>query len=598
MSNKVIDLDRLDRYDANLKTQANILQRNKAYILNQYVCRGNIFLKCIQAGTTDTTTLNLSGVVVGDELTDGTVKWLVIDHFGASGISNWQANKSYAVNDVVIYSNQIYQCNTAHTSGTNFDSTKWTKLSENTSLDTFGRVGDITYQYSILENHLPLDGSVISNFSVKYSELLQFFQSKSLIASTQADYDDNKALCYYDSSTDEMTMPDFLDKTIWGDTTIEEKEAGLPNIEGSITLHAPDTDGEIYSTSGAFSGMNERSKTGRYTNFVDAQCYSKVEFDASSSSSIYSDTVNTVQPPAIGLIPQIRYKADSLTDLTKIKDILYTGNSYNTSTTTVQTTNSMFNYDYLIIKLAYSTDGTNVLMNRTFAVVPVLGEVIDYSYFEATTSYIVIHGEVVDSTHYKFTVPELQGITNFKVVEIDGVVFAREASVFAKDWASNTSYKAGDLAIYGNGIYQCITDHTSISTFDDTKWKNLSIGYEKTNLYADTNFQTATTTVTTSSSMLAKDYLIIKMAYSSDGTNIDMNKSFYIMPSIGEVYDLSFIDSATSYAIIRGEIVDATHFKFTFKESVALTNYKSEIIGVSMGSGDSLATSVQIQSLF
>ena len=144
---KVIDLDRLDRYDAHLKTQANILQRDKAYILNQYVCRGNIFLKCIQAGTTDTTTLNLSGVVVGDELTDGTVKWLVIDHFGASGISNWQANKPYAVNDVVIYDNQIYQCKTAHTSTSTFDDTKFTQLTyepeEDTDLieDIFGGAG-------------------------------------------------------------------------------------------------------------------------------------------------------------------------------------------------------------------------------------------------------------------------------------------------------------------------------------------------------------------------------------------------------------------------------------------------------------------------
>lgn len=534
---KIIDLDRLDRYDSNLKTQANILQRDTSYILNQYVCRGNIFLKCIQAGTTDTTTLNLSGVVVGDELTDGTVKWLVVDHFGASGISNWQANKPYVVNDVVIYQNKIYQCKTAHTSTSTFDESKWQVLSGGDSgTGEFGRVGDITYQYSILENHLPLDGSVITNFSVKYSELLQFFQSNSLIASTQADYDVNKALCYYDSSTDEMTMPDFLDKTVWGSNTIEVNSI----------LNAVGTD--------------------------------KIDY--------------------IGLIPQIRYKADSLTDLTKIKEVLYTGTSYNTSTITLETSSLMFNYDYLIIKLAYSEDGTTVNMNRTFAVVPVIGEVIDYSYFEATTLYIVIHGEVVDSTHYKFTVPELQGIANFKVVEIDGVVFAREASVFAKDWASNTSYKAGDLVIYGNGIYQCITDHTSTSTFDDTKWKNLSIGYEKINLYADTNFQTATTTVTTSSSMLAKDYLIIKIAYSSDGTNINMNKSFYIIPSIGEVYDLSFVDSTTSYAIIRGEIVDATHFKFTFKESADLTNYKAEIIGISIASGDSLATSTQIQSLF
>lgn len=411
---KVIDLDRLDRYDAHLKTQANILQRDKAYILNQYVCRGNIFLKCIQAGTTDTTTLNLSGVVVGDELTDGTVKWLVVDHFGASGISNWQANKSYAVNDVVIYNNQIYQCNTAHTSGTNFDSTKWTKIGGGSSgVSEFGRVGDITYQYSILENYLPLDGSVITNFSVKYSELLQFFQSRSLIASTQADYDVNKALCYYDSSTDEMTMPDFLDKTIWGDTTIEEKEAGLPNIKGFVSTY-------MFGTpTGGFVNASILGTRGLNNGVVDVS--TDVTFDASRSNSIYSDSITTVQPPAIGLIPQIRYKADSIIDVLEIKENLYTGTSFNTSTTTIATTSAMNNFDFIIIKLAYS-DGTNVVMNKSYYVVPVVNEINDFTYFNSTTSYAKITGEITDSTHITFTFSEAATLTNFKVVSIDGVV--------------------------------------------------------------------------------------------------------------------------------------------------------------------------------
>lgn len=424
MANKVIDLDRLDRYDSNLKTQANILQRNKAYILNQYVCRGNIFLKCIQAGTTATTTLNLSGVIVGDELTDGTVKWLVIDHFGASGISNWQANKSYAVNDVVIYQNQIYQCNTAHTSTSTFDSTKWNKLGLN-QVDEIGIVGKVTWEYTLLANHLALDGSTITNFQATYPELYQFFNTNSLITTVQADYIANKALCYYDSSTDTATMPDFLDKTVWGSNTIVEKKAGLPNIKSNVGfLSIIGVAGGSNSTmssppfQASIQGANYRIQT---TADNLTSTYGGLIFDASTVNSIYSDSVTTVQPPAIGLIPQIRYKKDSIIDVLEIKENLYTGTSFNTATTTVTTTSSMLNYDFIIIKLAYS-DGTNVVMNKSYYIVPVVNEINDFTYFGGTTSYAKITGTITDSTHITFTFLEASTLTDFKVVSIDGVV--------------------------------------------------------------------------------------------------------------------------------------------------------------------------------
>lgn len=91
---KIVDLDHLTRYDSKLKTQANILQRSTAYILNQWVYRGNIYLKCTVAGTTASTSLNLTGVSVGDTLTDGTVTWTVFDPFAGSGSNITWATQS------------------------------------------------------------------------------------------------------------------------------------------------------------------------------------------------------------------------------------------------------------------------------------------------------------------------------------------------------------------------------------------------------------------------------------------------------------------------------------------------------------------------
>ena len=135
MINNLIDKTLLKVYDKKLKTMASLLQRSYEYNIGDVVTCKGITLKCAQAGTTNTADIaNLDSVKVGDYVTDGTLTWLVIDPSGASGISNWQANKPYAVNDVVIYNNKIYKCNKAHTSTTDFGADKliyWNSLNDN-----------------------------------------------------------------------------------------------------------------------------------------------------------------------------------------------------------------------------------------------------------------------------------------------------------------------------------------------------------------------------------------------------------------------------------------------------------------------------------
>ena len=43
-------------------------------------------------------------------------------------------------------------------------------------------------------------------------------------------------------------------------------------------------------------------------------------------------------------------------------------------------------------------------------------------------------------------------------------------------WASSTTYALNDQVVYDNKIYKCSTVHTSISTFDATKWTEISAG--------------------------------------------------------------------------------------------------------------------------
>lgn len=145
MINNLIDKTLLKVYDKKLKTMASLLQRSYEYNIGDVVTCKGITLKCAQAGTTNTADIaNLDSVKVGDYITDGTLTWLVIDPSGASGISNWQANKPYAVNDVVIYNNKIYECINANKDAT-FTPSNWIRLSS-------GEIEDFKANHNYDEN--------------------------------------------------------------------------------------------------------------------------------------------------------------------------------------------------------------------------------------------------------------------------------------------------------------------------------------------------------------------------------------------------------------------------------------------------------------
>ena len=218
--------------------------------------------------------------------------------------------------------------------------------------------------------------------------------------------------------------------------------------------------------------------------------------------------------------------------------------------------------------------------------------------WQANKKYKVGYTIIQDGKFYRCKT-EHTSTTTFDAVKFDLV---GGSGYGISNWTNSTLYSVGDLVVYGNGIYQCKTAHTSTTTFDDTNWTNLSIGYEKENLYTGTTFNTSTLTVTTSNSMITKDFLIVKIAYSEDGSTVLMNKTFALVPVIGEAQDFSYNESTTDYIVVTGEITNATTFVFNFLETYTIDNFKVvSIDGITLGSlsGDSTpATSTQIQSLF
>lgn len=111
---KYLEYNELVYYDSKFKDVLQVWQRNHAYSVDEVVLYNGKFLRCTVAGTSsNTTTLNVTNTTpVGTNIIDNTVTWTVIE----KSVTDWTVNTSYKIGDLCVHDNGIYRCNTAHTS--------------------------------------------------------------------------------------------------------------------------------------------------------------------------------------------------------------------------------------------------------------------------------------------------------------------------------------------------------------------------------------------------------------------------------------------------------------------------------------------------
>ncbi len=162
-------------------------------------------------------------------------------------------------------------------------------------------VGEVFFDDYLHDGAIKANGAAVANASTVIPRLLARAQTKGLIV-TAAEYADNVARYVYDDVTDTLTLPDYVGRMVEGGSSVESKEAGLPNLKGNFNVQGTSW---MASSNGPFvfsSAATQRSvANGSGNGFWNA------DFDASKASSIYNDNVTTVQPPAITLIPQFMY---------------------------------------------------------------------------------------------------------------------------------------------------------------------------------------------------------------------------------------------------------------------------------------------------
>ena len=268
------EINYLSGVNSNIQTQINNIRLSAFYPLwtaNATYSVGDVvktltssfwvYLECVVAGTSDTTEPTFTNV--GELVTDGTVKWLVLD------------------------------------------------------LRDSAPVGTIKQDIIKRDGWLKLNGATVN--VADYPRLVSFLTANSLLNAYTATPDATK-FYYGDSNNETLLLPDFEGLFIENSAsnTLDGVSAGLPNITGeykpkltmsgysgnrnkiSVDIANGAFKGDLYGGTYAINGGLTYD-----TGYTD-QDPKGVTFNASRSSSIYGNST-TVQPPAVKLIPVIKY---------------------------------------------------------------------------------------------------------------------------------------------------------------------------------------------------------------------------------------------------------------------------------------------------
>lgn len=161
-------------------------------------------------------------------------------------------------------------------------------------------VGDVMYRPYLASGFVKANGATVKRTA--YPDLVKFISEHDLWTT---DPKNNPWKYGIGDGSTTMVLPDYRNRTIWGGDSAGELQAGLPNITGTFCIR----NNEGYrANNNPPTGVFKEVKRGmRSEGNADDNSLDKIyDFNASRSSAVYGKS-STVQPPAIQLIPQIKY---------------------------------------------------------------------------------------------------------------------------------------------------------------------------------------------------------------------------------------------------------------------------------------------------
>lgn len=152
-------------------------------------------------------------------------------------------------------------------------------------------VGNVIYRPFLQEGYVKLNGAIVERED--YPRLVQYATDNSLFTENNTN-----TPWLFGNGDGEITfvLPDYRNLFIEGGDTPSLKVAGLPNITGKFIGFATNKVGCI--STAEFYGYSSSAQNNNQMNYIN--------INAKDANSIYGSST-TVQPPAIVLIPQIKY---------------------------------------------------------------------------------------------------------------------------------------------------------------------------------------------------------------------------------------------------------------------------------------------------
>ncbi|WP_295164970.1 hypothetical protein [Selenomonas sp. F0473] len=148
------------------------------------------------------------------------------------------------------------------------------------------RVGDIVLRPTLRDGFIKANGATVK--ASEYPRLLAWVQENNMTITVEQ-YPSDCSKYVYDEATDKLMLPNAVGRVLQSGETVKSVEAGLPQhthkLNGWVGTSAPKV-----INSGGF-------------NIVDV---ATSDTSAGANNPIYGRS-DTVQPPAISLIAQIKY---------------------------------------------------------------------------------------------------------------------------------------------------------------------------------------------------------------------------------------------------------------------------------------------------
>lgn len=175
------------------------------------------------------------------------------------------------------------------------------------------RVGDIVLRPTLRDGFVKANGATVK--ASEYPRLLAWVQESNMTV-TAEHYPTDCSKYVYDAAQDKLTLPNVTGRVLQGGEQVKSVGAGLPNITGRLgeilEYHTEDKkyggDGPAENThpGGAFEKTSTAKRHVEGDNGGYFMVNIGINFDASKSNAIYGRS-ETVQPPAIAMIAQIKY---------------------------------------------------------------------------------------------------------------------------------------------------------------------------------------------------------------------------------------------------------------------------------------------------